>query len=71
VYVCDVVDADVLCCCVQVCHHRLFREACVCHRGNYVKDLGKVNRCDSVYVCVLDMFVTLVFVVARHRLVAR
>jgi len=28
----------------QVVHHRLFRESCYNHQGNYVKDLSQVGR---------------------------
>lgn len=28
----------------KVVHHRLFRESCHFHRGNYVKDLGRLGR---------------------------
>ncbi|KAJ3416628.1 hypothetical protein HDV05_000910 [Chytridiales sp. JEL 0842] len=37
----------------QVVHHRLFREACIHHRGNYVKDLSLLGR-DLKDVIILD-----------------
>ncbi|KAI9222806.1 HAD-like domain-containing protein, partial [Blastocladiella britannica] len=36
-----------------VVHHRLFREACIHHKGNYVKDLGMLGR-DLRTVLILD-----------------
>lgn len=37
----------------RVVHHRLFRESCHYHKGNYVKDLGRLGR-ELKHVVIID-----------------